>query len=486
MRAPNKKLDFGFFLMSALFKPRSSCWLELFAMPAERSDPAFAAFTAYSRFTPLLRRHLPSVPNYTHIRQLLRQWNDLGIPVTWCPFANDWVVWKLPMRVLKGQKRLVRVAASGFHKIEGLQAPRCPHTYSDPAQSIMTLHLNKVFDATGLKANFYRCDTHPCNCIVLIPDPEELKSQYITTDEEELYFEKLYSLDQEEEEVASALHHCTPSTAGSASTATSTKTSPTTSEGEVEEYLLGEDPRFPRLSDLPPAFCGLVKPYFNDRVASARKTVDLALMHLVNENDEADFYSWSPQHHPIAATPTHALMTVYDQTWHPACLMRIFSNLQHIDSHVGRAIREFHSPIGIPVTAWTSIIGNLCVCACCQCTFSIDGYNSHVVEGRCSMAAPMDFVPVKAYVPPRIAVRTYPAGYVVPLQEDYVDTPSGVAFMEWNSRIGVPMDVWAFLASSGVVCEKCKLRRSFQAHKGHCNATGECRDPGELAGTLAS
>jgi hypothetical protein len=28
-------------------------------------------------------------------------------------------------------------------------------------------------------------------------------------------------------------------------------------------------------------------------------------------------------------------------------LVRMFSNLEHIDTHLGRAIREFHSAIGI-------------------------------------------------------------------------------------------------------------------------------------------
>lgn len=108
------------------------------------------------------------------------------------------------MRVLKGQKKLVRVAASGFHKIKGLQPPRCPHTFSDPRKSLMTLNLNKTFDDTGARANFYRAETHDCGCngmaytslsvqsfnaiLVFIPDPEERRTEYVTTQEQHDYF----------------------------------------------------------------------------------------------------------------------------------------------------------------------------------------------------------------------------------------------------------------------------------------------------------
>ncbi|KAJ7883088.1 hypothetical protein B0H13DRAFT_1890601 [Mycena leptocephala] len=413
-------------------------------MAPQRSTPFRPQNPPYGRFTALLRVRAPKLPIFSATRESLAQRNELEIPVTWCPFTNDWIPWKLPMRVLKGQKKLVRVAASGFHKIKGLQPPRCPHTFSDPRKSLMTLNLNKTFDDTGARANFYRAETHDCGCNVFIPDPEERRTEYVTTQEQHDYFDD----DGEEDQPSSSQES-------------------SSSAREVETYLLHGDPRFPRINDLPPALSGPIQPYFCERVAIARKTVDLELIQFTEEEAGRGFYEQRPDLHPLAQTPAHAIMAIYDERVRPGCLIRAFSNLQHIDSHVGRAIREFHSPIGIPADAWTAIL------------HSVYGYNSHVVEGCCSIAPPMNQVALKNVIPPRISVRTYPPHYIVPHQDDFIDTPSGIAFMEWNSRIGVPMDVWALLCTAYVSRRSCKLRRSFLAHRVHCNEAGECQDPGE-------
>ncbi|KAJ7848115.1 hypothetical protein B0H13DRAFT_1906943 [Mycena leptocephala] len=396
-------------------------------MAPQRSTPFRPQNPPYGRFTALLRVRAPKLPIFSAAREFLAQWNELEIPVTWCPFTNDWIPWKLPMRVLKGQKKLVRVAASGFHKIKGLQPPRCPHTFSDPRKSLMTLNLNKTFDDTGARriSIGLKPTTVDAMCSSQIPknvglNMLRLKNSMIISvcfpssaslTLFTMLADSMYSFEDDDGEEDQ------PSSSQESSS----------SAREVETYLLHGDPRFPRINDLPPALSGPIQPYFCERVAIARKTVDLELIQFTEE--EAGRGSTSrPDLHPLAQTPAHAIMAIYDERVRPGCLIRAFSNLQHIDSHVGRAIREFHSPIGIPADAWTAIL------------HSVYGYNSHVVEGCCSMAPPMNQVALKNVIPPRISVRTYPPHYIVPHQDDFIDTPSGVAFMEWNSRIGVPMD----------------------------------------------
>ncbi|KAJ7437074.1 hypothetical protein B0H11DRAFT_2362278 [Mycena galericulata] len=441
-------------------------------MPADRSP-----HLPYSpRFTPLLRRATPKTPHYQAALQSLVQWNSIEIPATWCALSNDWVPWTMPMRVLKRQKKLVRIAASGYYKIKNLQPPRCPHLYQDARLSDMKLHLNKTFDNTGQRANFFRADSHPCQYYVFIPDIPEYQSEYITTPEEREVFEQLVAFEEEEPELSAG---------SSQSSSLSTSSTSTADTREVEEYLLHGNPRIPRPSDLPPALLGPLKPFFNGRVSDARKTVDLLLMDDTQQFADRGYYTDNPERHPVAEVPVHVLMEIYDHKAHPTCLTRAFSNLEHIDTHLGRAIREFHSCIGIPPETWQAIVNYRTACKCCQCVFSVDGYNSHVVDGRCSMAPPLEKVPIKEITPPYFSVRTYPNGYKIPVLEDFLETPSGVAFTEWNSRIGVPMDVWILLSTSGVKCKTCHLRRSFKAHQAHCDETGQCLDPGEIGGTLA-
>ncbi|KAJ7095135.1 hypothetical protein B0H15DRAFT_1020037 [Mycena belliarum] len=450
-------------------------------MAPYRTQQLSRAGPPYSRATPLLRVATPKMTNYLAARQSNNDYNILGVPTTWCPFAVDWVPWMRPMRLLKGQKRLVPVAASGFHKVPNLRPPRCPHTFPSPRQHYhqMTLHLNKVYDEMGSKGNFYRADSHSCSYYVLIPDLDEHKSDYITTQEEKDVFDNMYTISDDGDEAAGV-------SLSQQSGASSSTTTSMSSEVELEQYLLNGDPRMPRPTDTPPSLGGTFRSFFNERVANARQAVNYTLISDILSSEKNGWYARYPQYHPLAEKPTASIMQTYDRQTNPSCLTRAFSNLEHVDTHLGRAIREFNSPIGIPLTTWSGILSSNASCSCCRCEFSLDGYNSHVVEGRCSMAPPMDKVPIKDPIRVHLPARTYPAGFNVPLVSDFMDTPGGIAFSEWNSRIGVPVDIWTLLSTGGVECATCRLRRSFDGHTAHLGDTGDCQDPGIADGTIAN
>ncbi|KAJ7661095.1 hypothetical protein B0H17DRAFT_1144798 [Mycena rosella] len=428
--------------------------------------------TPYTRLTPMIRTSVNHTPHFAEARRANMEYN-----------------------ALKWQNRLVPVAASGFPKVPDLQPPRCPHIFP-PAQqhySQMALHLNKVYDGTGIKGNFFRADSHHCGFFVLIPDLEEYKSKYITTQEAKDEFDNLNGFDDDDANLDpfgpdpshSSLSSSSPATSSAHASSPSTSIS---SEQEVELYLLNGDPRMPRPSDSPPALSGPFKPFFNKRVAKARSTVDLQLIADVVGFDKNDFYKNYPHLHPLTEKPPVAVMRTYDQETATGCLIRAFSNLEHIDSHLSRALREFNSLIGIPAGTWKAIVGNATTCSCCLCSFSFDGYNSHINQGRCSMVPAMEKVLVPRRNAPHtpLAVRTYPHDYRIPLLEDFMETPTGVAFTEWNSRIGVPLDVWMLLSTAGVECETCHLRRSWEGHRAHFGEDNSCNDPGDIGASLAS
>jgi hypothetical protein len=64
-------------------------------MAPQRSTPFRPQNPPYGRFTALLRVRAPKLPIFSAARESLAQWNELEIPVTWCPFTNDWIPWKL-------------------------------------------------------------------------------------------------------------------------------------------------------------------------------------------------------------------------------------------------------------------------------------------------------------------------------------------------------------------------------------------------------
>jgi hypothetical protein len=59
-----------------------------------------------------------------------------------------------------------------------------------------------------------------------------------------------------------------------------------------------------------------------------------------------------------------------------------------------------------------------------------------------------------------------------------LDSPVGVALLEWNSRLGVPTNVWIAASTAVVHCTSCDLTRSFPAHRLHLDS-GVCNDPGQ-------
>ncbi|KAJ7838378.1 hypothetical protein B0H14DRAFT_2789331 [Mycena olivaceomarginata] len=394
-------------------------------------------------------------PHFIRAYETLEQYNAIGFPTTWDPYTNDWQPWMLPVRVLKATKRVVR-----------------------PEQYTMKLHLNQIYGRNGERGNFYCAAKHNCRFIVLIPDIEENAQQYITSPEEWNEFAcTLHNFDDDEDDSDSASSQVNTPLGSSSSSADA---------NEVEQYLLLGDPRLPRPTDVPEQFSGPVRPFFVDRVATARKVIDLALVNDTLEFHRNGIYRAQPELHPLAMKPVHSIMAVYNPKTHPASLSRAFANLEHFDTHLGRAIREFNSVIGLPQATWDSILSVDTHCTCCQCHFSIDGYNSHIVDGRCSMAAPTDQVYQKAVVQPQLAARTYPPDYQIPLAEDFMDTASGLAFSEWNSRIGIPLDVWILLSTGGVQCPCCHLVRSFDGHRSHLDLNSVCTDPGEISSSIAT
>jgi hypothetical protein len=60
-----------------------------------------------------------------------------------------------------------------------------------------------------------------------------------------------------------------------------------------------------------------------------------------------------------------------------------------------------------------------------------------------------------------------------------IDTPSAIALMEWNSRVGVPGDVWSVVSTGVVLCGECDIVRTISAHNDHLGEGGACTDPGQ-------
>jgi hypothetical protein len=64
-----------------------------------------------------------------------------------------------------------------------------------------------------------------------------------------------------------------------------------------------------------------------------------------------------------------------------------------------------------------------------------------------------------------------------------------MAYLEWNSRFGVPLDVWVLISTGVIHCPVCDLVRTHPGHAAHLDIrSGFCADVGQgiFGGTLVT
>jgi hypothetical protein len=81
--------------------------------------------------------------------------------------------------------------------------------------------------------------------------------------------------------------------------------------------------------------------------------------------------------------------------------------------------------------------------------------------------------------PPRLLLenRELPPGKCLGNAADFLDSTFGAAWLEWNSKLGIPTDVWALTSTAIQECATCHFVRTFPAHAAHLHpGTGACND----------
>ncbi|THV07823.1 hypothetical protein K435DRAFT_788171 [Dendrothele bispora CBS 962.96] len=163
-----------------------------------------------------------------------------------------------------------------------------------------------------------------------------------------------------------------------------------------------------------------------------------------------------PLTHPAHRHKTHPLLQQWDVSINPRGHNRASQHLEFYDTPIGLAIRHLHSTRGIPITLWREVRSQEVVCSVCSCSFSRDGYIDHLSNDICRnwhVARQVKSLPSGAPAPP---VITEPSES--PFEEwfDHM-APSLIALIEWNSRVGIPRDVWTLVSTSEKHCPDCKL-----------------------------
>ncbi|RDB30935.1 hypothetical protein Hypma_004907 [Hypsizygus marmoreus] len=449
--------------------------------------------TPVSRPSPLAPLRLGEHKRLQELRSALDQYNADGVPVTFDDVTGDWVQWQRPLRILV-HSAMTEVAASGFQYIhEGYEPPLCPHREHLLAERYMILHLKKRFRA-NLRLDFFRAASHHCTFTVVVPP---LKEPLFTQTPEEV-LEQMTDLDHlsasyrspSEAEVAELLQLQqlpTPSGSQSGSSPLRSSTSDLFINSRVSSaYYTPTKPPRPQ----PKKSLGQRSSFYDARVADARAEPEFSIAGRVLPSHVFGLYQANPLTHPAAdLLETYHVLEPYNERVFPGCLNRTNENLNFLSTDIGQAIRELNSMLGIPRSTLDVLAMYATLCGACNCVFSIDGYHAHIDNGKCGNSTspiPVHSRHIALDDVPELILRTF----LQPPDEasvvEFLDQPIGAAFLEWNSKLGIPQDVWALISTAFVHCDVCRLCRSFNGDKAHRGPDGCCNDGDEKIAVLAT
>ncbi|KAK0496586.1 hypothetical protein EDD18DRAFT_1167186 [Armillaria luteobubalina] len=356
------------------------------------------------------------------------------------------------------------------------------------AGSFMHLHLGKFLN--GRRENYFQCTSHICEFRFTIPNIAGGTEHYLTTAEDiNNHYVVTHGLEEEEEEDDDT----------TILSPNSFPLTPPSSQGPAKEsWEQDYNNSFVHHPDKD-LLTILVNPraFFKEKVAKARSQNDLVLMTTVKHCHETGFYKDAPATHPAYRTSpslcAHSLLEPYDYHLYPNCLSQTFSiGCEFLGSGIGNVVRSVCSTLGVPKAAFDHLVADAAICLACSCVFSMEGFNAHISDGACrNWPIRFNVLPMQLDIDDisEIPARKYPPDITVKsnkiVAQEYLDHSIGAALLEWNSRIGVPQDVWTIVSTAYIECRTCKLVRIFPAHIAHCNEKGECQDVGQVIACLA-
>ncbi|KAJ7763438.1 hypothetical protein B0H16DRAFT_1455284 [Mycena metata] len=413
-------------------------------------------------------------------------YNSVGILSSWDHAASGVEIITRPLRTINGGSKPQLVGAASFPSIPNFSYPFCPHL--DPhgqPYAPMKLHLNKAYN--NKKQDFFQAGDHLCDFVVVIPKAHP--STYITdssSSDGSSSFDGLTSFFNDSDGTT------TPSSSP-AEVERLLRTRSSASELEVERLLLVH-PRVspsvldaangPRTRPLPHPLNGSspVTPshrsYFGPALYRARassgkasSTKHQVILLILSPDNKILGECWDgirkgtfethPSAHPAypktgCATPRP--LEAYDTKVYPHCLDRTFQELQFLDTPIGSSLRALNSTLGITADVVQVLVDDSVTCPGCACMYSEDAYNAHIVGGMCgNNPTPVSVKsrpsPDRTFVD--LSLRELPEGKRLGKTCEFMDSPVGGALLEWNSRFGVPIDVWALASTAIQECQSC-------------------------------
>ncbi|KAJ7122370.1 hypothetical protein C8R44DRAFT_736061 [Mycena epipterygia] len=354
----------------------------------------------------------------------LEFYNSIDVMASWNHQQDNWDLLNRPTRLY--QHGTGPVGANSFPEVPDFEYPFCPHVDSSLRPfNRMKLYLNKKPATSHRRCDFFKADDHLCHFIVVIP---KIRPSKYSCDNDD-------NSGEEEKAVAQSLSQSSSTSSSSISTSFSSASSSSSSSNAIATLI------HPRVSP------GVSSPESSPRPQPRPKQpgtthhsrYSTSIYEARKKAEQSGLYDMHPGQHvayPKPGVPTHRLLEPYDDLLYPGSLNRTYQELHFFNTKIGDALRALNSTLGVTV------------------------------------------IPQPTSPPHRdLSKRVLDPSKQLGNSAEFLDTPIAAALLEWNSRLGVPTDVWAVVSTATTRCSSCRYIRTFHAHTAHLHPiTGLCND----------
>ncbi|KAJ6609475.1 hypothetical protein B0H10DRAFT_2297321, partial [Mycena sp. CBHHK59/15] len=400
-----------------------------------------------------ITRHDPTLQQLRQARLAYIKAHQHGDLITWSSVtqAEEPEIYHHPAReTSKGT--WTQMAASAFNNIPSFKGPQCPHAMNPfrlEQDSAMQCHYSKSlgwhFQAKGHTFTTVNIPPLGSSKVRLHGDESDVEGEYRLLSVTLLHFNSTLidagewadTEDEEESFELMALDHAAAEQVGEVNKATAAMMDGRYTWPTSGSSLPPSSPPIPSSSSSPvrpsPRKAGgTPKSYFNATKAATRMAYDKRLQQIVLEAQLSSQYKEYPEMHPTRRSPAPPIMAEYnpDSPGVVAPLMTLMTSL------CGQMLSQINS------------------------TMVPELYPE--LEGLYDMA-----------------FRTYPQGIALPNNMDKINTTVGRAWIAWNSRRGVPKDIWALISTAFTHCRHCDLICTFVGGCVHREENHICLDVGQ-------
>ncbi|KAJ6546777.1 hypothetical protein B0H10DRAFT_1969508 [Mycena sp. CBHHK59/15] len=400
-------------------------------------------------------QHDPTPQQLRDARLAYGEAREHGDLITWSSVTNSPmpVIYNRPCRENhKGTWTLI--AASAFNNLPSFKGPQCPHAMNPfrlEEDTEMTCRHNKN------RGWYFQAKGHNCEFILNIPPLGSSKirlhgdkskfedGEWADSDDEEESF-ALMALDEEAAQRVREVNVATAALMEGIPLSWPPPYSPGSSSS-LPSYPLSS-PVASSSRPSPTKSDGCVKPYFTRTQAEERANFNRQFTTGLHDKQFSGKFKVYPERHPAWKSGLEDAPVIM-ASFHPETPGSRLPPMGFMTTLCGQMLSQLRGTMSIVVGGSALIL----------LTFA-ELYPE--LEGLYDMAT-----------------RMYPEGTPLPNHSDHINSMVGRAWIAWNSRVGVPQDVWAILSSAWTHCPDCDLVRTFEADRAHKDDNNMCRDIGQ-------